>query len=334
MERASLAAHTTPARVRLRRFSTLDMRGAHRRCHGCVTTTTHVDYNAFRDCALASSAAPRVGLFRSSCVTAVSGERTEPNPCSQQPGALTALQPRPSCICSNTPLANNDAPGSAVSTQRRIRRPSGMRIWYSLRSGCLQLPSWFHDLRLGRCGQFLRCLTTACCPWMCNRLIVIPGISFSQTDAAQFGQRLPLAASHIPVHNPHLAECTTRHAVLRSFHLHLHVFALCSAPEWNAVRRSWPLIWLRFFLRNGNPRTQVSIGLQSLARHSIRPIAGWGLTFHTYDSFPEQRSARASSIKWALSHANPQRPVCLLGDSLLVVGSNHCRVFNLPGQCC
>ncbi|KAF9701571.1 hypothetical protein EKO04_000541 [Ascochyta lentis] len=38
-------------------------------------------------------------------------EGTEPNPGSQQPGALTALQPRPTCIPSNRPLANNDAPG-------------------------------------------------------------------------------------------------------------------------------------------------------------------------------------------------------------------------------
>lgn len=34
-----------------------------------------------------------------------------------------------------------------------------------------------------------------------------------------------------------LAECTARHAALRSFHLQLHVFALCSAPEWDHVDR-------------------------------------------------------------------------------------------------
>lgn len=33
---------------------------------------------------------------------------------------------------------------------------------------------------------------------------------------------------------------------------------------------------------------------------------------------------------WALSHANPRRSVCLLGDSLVAVGNNYCRVCALP----
>jgi hypothetical protein len=127
---------------------------------GCVTTATHVDYNAFRDCELASSVSCRIHLFRASRVTSASGE-----------SRAQSMFPAAWCFdgTATSPLANNDAVWICCIDATPHPQPGRMHIWCPSGSGCLQLPCWFRgDLRLGRC-QSLHCsLTTARCPWMCN----------------------------------------------------------------------------------------------------------------------------------------------------------------------
>ena len=223
-----LAAHTARVCGRCedsRRLSTCEDR-AH--CAGLCNSTMHVDYNAFRHCSWCTTARNDI----SSRVTfAVRGTHRSQ---SMLPAAWRFRGTATSSTVRREPLANDDAPGSAhpqasgmpicsLSDPSACNCHLGPTICVELAAEELatasaQLPldvQRFHVIPPNRCGAIW---TTAA-----------PG-GFIHTGAECV-----------------LAACTARHAALRSFHLHLHVFALCSALEWDAVGLSWPLIWLRSF---------------------------------------------------------------------------------------
>ena len=182
-----MAAHTARVCGRCedsRRLSTCEDR-AH--CAGLCNSTMHVDYNAFRHCSWCTTARNDI----SSRVTfAVRGTHRSQ---SMLPAAWRFRGTATSSTVRREPLANDDAPGSAHP------QASGMPIC-SLSDpsacNCHLGPTICVELAAEELAT-----ASAQLPLDVQRFHVIPGISFSQTDAAQFGQRLPLAASYTPVRN-------------------------------------------------------------------------------------------------------------------------------------
>lgn len=191
--------------------------------------------------------------------------------------APSSLVPRRHCnlVCAESPLANDDAPGSFAASTRPNAAFTHPAECPSARFPIWGLATTILVTRSALCARTGAIGNAHSRPLPLNvqRFHVIPGISFSQTAVAQFCQRLPLAASHAPVRNAFWLN-----APLVMLPSDLSTCICTSSPcapihggmQWASLG-----LWSCCIsvLRNGNPRSHLSIGAQASPRCRSRPVA-------------------------------------------------------------
>ena len=177
-------------------------------------------------------------------------------------------------------------------------------------------------------------LPVAHCPWMCNVLTSFLEYLSSKQMRHNLDNCAPGHFTQTSCVRRVLAECTVRHAALRSFHLrlHLHVFALCSAPEWgeSGPQLAFDLAAFLFAQRHspasclhwltGPRRAQKSANCWM--RLNLRRVTAFQKKCTSFFQRvgPQPRQTTTSGLSaWRL---------------FVVVSNNHCRVSSLPGQSC